>query len=88
MTEPPASKPPPRPWLELRVIREKDGHTLTTLAKAAAMSLSYLSELEAGHRRPNPRIIAKLAHALNVPKSVLEPRPELDVLNAQTALGA
>lgn len=59
-------------WIELRVLREKDGHSLTSLAKAADMSLSYLSDLENGRREPNARMTKKLAVALNVPVSVLE----------------
>lgn len=59
-------------WMELRVIREKDGHSLTSLAKAADMSLSYLSDLENGRREPNARMTKKLASALNVPVSVIE----------------
>lgn len=63
---------PTRTWQELRVIREKDGHTLTSLAKAADMSLGYLSDLENGRREPNATVTKKLAVALNVPVSVLE----------------
>lgn len=59
-------------WLELRVIRTKDGHTLTSLAEAAGMSLGYLSDLENGRRWPNAKVTKKLAQALNVPVSVLE----------------
>ncbi|MBD3778504.1 MAG: helix-turn-helix transcriptional regulator [Micrococcales bacterium] len=59
-------------WWELRVIREKDGHSLTSLAKAADMSLGYLSDLENGRRWPNAVVTKKLAVALNVPVSVLE----------------
>lgn len=59
-------------WWELRVIREKDGHSLTSLAKAAGMSLGYLSDLENGRRWPNAGVTKKLAVALNVPVSVLE----------------
>lgn len=67
-------------WLELRVIRTKDGHTLTSLAKTAGMSLSYLSDLENGRRRPNAKVTKKLAVALNVPVSVLEkPLPAEEV---------
>lgn len=72
---------PPDIWWELRVIREKDGHTLTSLAKATVldgkpMSLGYLSDLENGRRWPNPKVTKALALALNVPMSVLEkPRP-------------
>jgi transcriptional regulator with XRE-family HTH domain len=67
------TKPTPQSWTRLRVIREKDGHSLTSLAKSAGMSVSYLSELESGKRTPNAGIIQKLAQALNVPLSSIEP---------------
>lgn len=63
---------PHHTWQELRVLREKDGHSLTSLAEAAGMSLGYLSDLENGRREPNARMTKKLAIALNVPVSVLE----------------
>lgn len=59
------------PWLELRVLRERDGDTLTSLAKVAGISLSYMSDLENGRRWPNPRMTKKIADALQVPYSVL-----------------
>lgn len=59
-------------WVELQTLRHKDGHTLTSLAVAAGMALGYLSDLEAGKREPNPRVIKRLATALNVPVSMLE----------------
>lgn len=59
-------------WQELRVVRTKDGHSLTSLAAAAGISLAYLSDLEAGHRWPNAVQLKKLATALNCPVSVLE----------------
>jgi transcriptional regulator with XRE-family HTH domain len=59
-------------WLELRVLREKDGHSLTSLARVAGMSLGYLSDLENGKREPSATITKRLAIALNVPVSVLE----------------
>lgn len=62
------------PWIELKVLREKDGHSLRSLADAVPMALGHLSDLEAGKRRPTPKVIVKLATALNVPKSMLEPR--------------
>lgn len=62
-------------WLELRVLRDKDGHTLTSLAEAADMSLGYLSDLENGRRWPNARMTKKLATALKVPVSVLQRDP-------------
>lgn len=61
-------------WTELRVIREKDGHTLTSLAREAGMSLGYLSDLERGAREPNARVKKKLAEALHVPVSMLDKR--------------
>jgi transcriptional regulator with XRE-family HTH domain len=66
--------PPPTPWLELQVIRIKDGHSGSSLARLVGISKSYYSELESGRRKPNPGIIKRLAVALNVPVSVLEPR--------------
>lgn len=59
-------------WLELRVLREKNGDSLTSLSKRSKVSLSYLSQLESGDREPNPVVTKKLAIALNVPLSVLE----------------
>ena len=63
-------------WVELRVLREKDGHSLSSLSRTADVALGYLSDLENGKRRPSPAVIVKLARALNVPKSMLEPRRE------------
>lgn len=65
-------------WIELRVLREKDGQSLTQLSKESGVSLGYLSDLENGKRPPNPRVILKLARALNVPKSMLEPRRDIE----------
>jgi transcriptional regulator with XRE-family HTH domain len=76
-------KQPKQPvvWWELRVIREKDGHSLTSLARVVppapgqkrppGMSLGYLCDLENGRREPSPEITARLAKALRVPVSVL-----------------
>lgn len=60
----------------LVVLREKDGQTMTTLAKASGLSLGYLNDLEKGRRSGNARVIRKLADALNVPVSMLERRRE------------
>lgn len=62
----------PTTWLELRVLREKDGHSLSSLARAANVALGYLSDLENGKREPSAVVTKKLAVALNVPVSVLE----------------
>jgi transcriptional regulator with XRE-family HTH domain len=56
----------------LTVLREKDGHSKSSLAAKANMSLGYLSDLESGRRKGNPEVIGKLADALNVPRSLLE----------------
>lgn len=58
----------------LRVLREKDGHSLTSLAALTGYSLGYISDLEKGRRQGNPGVIKTLADALNVPLSVLETR--------------
>jgi transcriptional regulator with XRE-family HTH domain len=59
------------PWLELRVLRERDGYTLTGLARESGISLGYLSDMENGRRWPNPAMTKKLADSLKVPYSVL-----------------
>lgn len=59
-------------WQELRVIRTKDGTSLTDLARRAEMSLGYLSDLESGKRFPNAGVVKKLADVLKVPVSVLQ----------------
>lgn len=60
----------------LRILREKDGHTKTTLARAVGLSPQYLNDLETGHRRGNARVIGAIAEALNIPRSLLEQRRE------------
>lgn len=65
--------------LALTVLREKDGHSKTSLAKAAGMTIGYLSDLESGRRKGNPEVITKLASALNVPRSLLERRRDQQV---------
>lgn len=59
------------------MIRRKDGHNFTSLAKATGYSRQYISQLEHGARKPTPQVIAKLAEALNIPKSVIEPRQQV-----------
>ncbi|MTI81208.1 MAG: helix-turn-helix transcriptional regulator [Firmicutes bacterium] len=55
----------------IRSLREERGYTLQDLAKRAKLSLSYLSEIERGSKRPSLKTIEKLATALNVPKTQL-----------------
>lgn len=65
-------------WDELRVARTKDGQGLAELSRSSGVSLGYLSDLEGGHRWPNPTQVKKLAIALNVPMSVLERSRNID----------
>lgn len=59
-------------WQELRVIRDKDGSSLSDLSRRSGISLGYLSDLEAGKRWPNAGVTKKLAEALKCPVSVLK----------------
>lgn len=61
-------------WVELQTLRNKDGASIKYLAERTGISASYLYDLQNGHRRPTADVIVKLADALNVPKSMLEPR--------------
>ena len=54
---------------QIRVFREERGYTLQDLAKRANLSLSYLSEIERGSKRPSLKSIDKLAAALNISKT-------------------
>lgn len=75
-------------WHELRIIRTKDGTSLTALAAACdpEMSLSYLSDLERGRQLPSAEVTRKLAVALNVPISVLERKRHIDADGEEIAL--
>jgi transcriptional regulator with XRE-family HTH domain len=66
------------PWERLTITRELSGHTKTSLAKASGFSLSYISDLESGHREPNPALTLKLAQTLNVPVSYIEKEDRID----------
>lgn len=52
--------------------REQAGLTKTQLAAACRVSLSLISEIEAGTRNATPAMLAKLATALNCPRVILE----------------
>lgn len=52
--------------------REQAGLTKTQLADACKVSLSLISEIEAGTRNATPTMLNKLAKALNCPRVVLE----------------
>lgn len=65
-------------WTNFRVVRTKDGQSLTDLHHKTGISLGHLSDLENGRRLPTPQILKKLAKALNVPVSVLERKSSSD----------
>jgi len=56
---------------QIRSLREERGYTLHDLAERASLSLSYLSEIERGSKKPSLKTIEKIALALNVPKTQL-----------------
>ena len=65
-------------WTEFRVLRTKDGQSLTDVHKRTGISLGHLSDLENGRRLPTPPTLKKVAKALNVPVSVLERQARFD----------
>ncbi|WP_066637738.1 helix-turn-helix domain-containing protein [Desulfolucanica intricata] len=69
---------------QIRALREERGYTLQDLARKASLSLSYLSEIERGSKRPSIKTIEKLAVALNVSKAQLV---QNDVNDAGLTLG-
>lgn len=69
---------------KIRALREERGYTLQDLARRANLSLSYLSEIERGSKRPSLKTVDKLATALNVPKTQLI---EGDVTGSGLSLG-
>lgn len=57
----------------VRVWREFRGLTLSALATACGVSLSYLSEIETGKKPGSFEAMAKIARALNTPLEALAP---------------
>lgn len=55
----------------IAMCRTKRGLTQTKLAKAAGISVSYISHLERGRRSPSLCILEKLCFALKLPLSIL-----------------
>jgi transcriptional regulator with XRE-family HTH domain len=53
-------------------VRERAGLTKTQVAGACGVSLSLISEIEAGTRNATPAMLIKLARVLNCPRVVLE----------------
>ncbi|MEW6624380.1 MAG: helix-turn-helix transcriptional regulator [Bacillota bacterium] len=56
---------------KVRQIREELGMSLTDLALKSGLSISFLSEIETGAKKPSLRTAEKLAHTLNMPKASL-----------------
>lgn len=50
----------------LRVIRQRSGVTVTSLAAAAGITQAHLSNIEAGRRGASPEVSARLALALKI----------------------
>ncbi|MEV7085358.1 XRE family transcriptional regulator [Streptomyces sp. NPDC093085] len=59
----------------LRRIRRDRGATLSALSKATGISVSTLSRLESGHRRPSLELLLPLARAHQVPLDELVGAP-------------
>jgi transcriptional regulator with XRE-family HTH domain len=60
----------------LRTLRQQSGATLAALAKTTGISVSTLSRLESGHRRPTLELLLPLAKAHRVPLDELVGAPE------------
>ena len=56
----------------VKYARRQAGLTATQLAEACGVSISLISEIEAGTRNATPAMIIRLAEALNCPRVVLE----------------
>ncbi|MDN5348016.1 MAG: hypothetical protein PWP65_1580 [Clostridia bacterium] len=56
---------------KIRELREQRGYSLQDLAGRAKISVSYLSEIERGAKRPSLKTLEKLASALNLPRDQL-----------------
>jgi transcriptional regulator with XRE-family HTH domain len=60
----------------LRALRRRRGTTLAQLSEATGISVSTLSRLESGHRRPTLELLLLLARAHQVPLDELVGAPE------------
>lgn len=56
---------------KIRNLREERNYTLSDLSDKAGLSISYLSEIERGAKRPSIKTIDKIANALNVSRNLL-----------------
>lgn len=64
--------------LRLRKAREKRDVTLTDLATRTGISVSTLSRLESGQRRPTMELVLRIAMALEIPLSDLVAAPTVE----------
>ncbi|NYE56432.1 helix-turn-helix domain-containing protein [Carboxydothermus ferrireducens] len=64
---------------KIRELREERGLTLNELSKKAGLSISYLSEIERGSKKPSLKTIDKIAKALNVNKAQILETEQLEV---------
>lgn len=60
----------------LTAIRERSGMRKIDLARAAEITPSHVTDLEAGRRQPSPELLARLAVALKVPLLALMLGPD------------
>jgi ribosome-binding protein aMBF1 (putative translation factor) len=58
----------------VRELRHRRGLTQAVVAQQAAISVTYLSEMESGHHNPTLAVVLRLAHALDVKPSQLVAR--------------
>ncbi|MGE5553441.1 MAG: helix-turn-helix domain-containing protein [Betaproteobacteria bacterium] len=74
----------------IRQEREERGWTLQQLAERAGVSVSYLSEIEQGKKRPSLKVARRLSQALGLPPTVIftgPPPEESGGAPAQLSLG-
>ncbi|GAB3591794.1 XRE family transcriptional regulator [Angustibacter peucedani] len=62
----------------LRALRQQDGATLAALAERTGISVSTLSRLESGGRKPTLELLLPLARAYQVPLDELVGAPPVD----------
>lgn len=56
---------------KIRQLREERGYSLQDLAQKAGVSVSYLSEIERGAKKPSLKTLERIAAALNIPREQL-----------------
>lgn len=60
----------------LTVIRERSGHSISSLAKGVGIDRTHLSGIESGRRNASDPIILKLAQELKVPVTAIIQSPD------------